>query len=391
MTLRQALDAAGMVADKTRVLIVDDNRVNRQLLTALLERAGRFEIENAADGEEALRAMERHPPDILLLDLMMPRLDGFELCRRLRANPAFAEVPVLVQSSLNRPEDRAKAFAAGATDYITKPINVIELMSRIRIHLENRSLVSNLQRYRRRTEEELSLARRMQERLLPDPRRGEPLLGLNIDFDSLFVPTSELGGDLWGYRRLDVHRLLVYVVDFSGHGVGAALNTFRLHAIIQGMEPDGDPSRLLAAVNRRLCALLPTGQFATMLAAVIDVAEGTVRYASAGSTAPILWEDGDGIVEIGDSAGLPLGLLPSAEHPTMERPFPRGARLFLYSDAAIEIPVGDSVNGEEAFFDLATRLLIRNRTHGGLERLAQALTAVGPVEDDLTLVVVRRN
>lgn len=377
-------------SDKPRILVVDDNRVNRQLLNALLDRAGGFVIDNAGDGEEALKAMERAMPDLILLDLMMPKVDGFEFCRRLRATPSMAEIPVLVQSSLSRPEDRAKAFAVGATDYITKPINVGELISRIRIHLENRTLVSSLQRYRKRTEEDLALARRMQERLLPDNKRHDSLAGMGIVCDSLFAPTSELGGDLWGYRRLDNDRVLVYIVDFSGHGVGAALNTFRLHAIIQGMTIGEDPSHFLSALNRRLCGLLPYGQFATMLAAIIDVEKGICRYASAASTGPMFWGKDAVAPLIGDSAGLPLGLVPTAEYVTHEYDFPPDSRLFLYSDAAVEIPVGDSVNGDEGFCDLVIRHVILNPSTHGLERLATALTAVGPIEDDLTLVLVRR-
>jgi len=380
----------GKTETKARVLIVDDNRVNLHLLTALLERTGQFSIDTAIDGENALKAMEQTAPDLILLDLMMPKLDGFEFCQIVRANPDFADLPVLVQSSLNRSEDRAKAFAAGATDYITKPINMKEMMARIRIHLENRSLVRDLQGYRARAENELRLARCMQERLLPAPRQDHRLDAMGIEFDALFVPTSELGGDLWGCRPLKGNRLLLYIVDFSGHGVGAALNTFRLHAIIQGMDTDGEPGEILAAINKRLSALLPTGQFATMLLAVLDLDSDICRYASAGSTAPVFWQGKDKQGHLEDSAGLPLGILPEVAYSTHIQPLPSGSRLFLYSDGAIEIPVGNGVNGEEAFLVLVDEMLVRDTRPGGLERVAQALTSIGPIEDDLTFVLLHR-
>lgn len=383
---------ASQVSDAARVLVVDDNRVNRQLLTALLERNGDFVIDLAEDGEEALRRITTVPPDIILLDLMMPKLDGFEMCRRLRENPLWQEIPVLVQSSLNRPQDRARAFAAGATDYIAKPINVVELVSRVRIHLQNRALVSDLQQFRRRTESELWLARKMQERLLPDRQRLSEALGeLGLHVDSLFAPSFELGGDLWGCRRIDRDRGMIYIVDFSGHGVGAALNTFRLHAIIQGMDVAGmTPSRFLEAVNQRLCMLLPIGQFATMLAAVIDAPAGRCVYASAGATSPMYWRKGDRAPSLADSSGLPLGLLPSATYDDRELPLPEDGRLFLYSDAAIEIPVADGVFDESGLSGLVSERLMVSNARGSLDKLSVALSSVGAIDDDLTLVLLHR-
>ena len=195
---------------EARVMIVDDNRVNRHLLMALLERGGIRHVEMAEDGNDALARMDSFRPDLILLDLMMPNLDGFEMCARLRADPRWADLPVLVQSSLSRAEDRARAFAAGATDYVTKPINAMELLSRVRIHLHSRALVSDLRMYRQRTETELALARKMQERLMPSAERlaeSEALTGVAID--AHFAPSSELGGDFWDFRRDGRGRLVV--------------------------------------------------------------------------------------------------------------------------------------------------------------------------------------
>src|SRR5690242_9242832 len=153
----------------TRILVVDDNRINRQLLAAVLQRAGIGEVVHAGDGFEALDRLAVERFDLVLLDLMMPRLDGYEVCRQIRADPRHSDLPVLVQSSLSSSEDRARAFTVGATDYVTKPINATELLSRVRIRLENRRLLADLQHYRQRREAQLELARSMQERLLPQP------------------------------------------------------------------------------------------------------------------------------------------------------------------------------------------------------------------------------
>ncbi|HYD68124.1 PP2C family protein-serine/threonine phosphatase [Azospirillum sp.] len=378
--------------EHARVMIVDDNRVNRHLLMALLERGGIRHVELAEDGRDALARMETFQPDLILLDLMMPNLDGFDMCRQLRAEARWSDLPVLVQSSLSRAEDRARAFAAGATDYVTKPINAIELLSRVRIHLQNRALVHDLRLFRRRTEAELDLARAMQERLMPGAAR---LAGIEADaqlaISAHFAPSSELGGDFWDLRRDEQGRAVVYMVDFSGHGVGAALNTFRLHAIVQQMDFAGfDPGAFLAALNTRLCALLPSGQFATMLAGVIDPAAGRFLYASAGSTKPMVWAPGDPAPTLGDSAGLPLGLLASASYEARSLPLPPGGRLFLYSDAAIEIPVGEDVLDEGGLAVLVGRHMGMPDGRGFLDAVIADLNATGPIDDDLTALLVTR-
>ncbi|MBP2300160.1 PP2C family protein-serine/threonine phosphatase [Azospirillum picis] len=380
-----------------RVLIVDDNRINRHLLLALLERGGITSVEQAEDGDDALACMERFKPDLVLLDLMMPQLDGFEMCRRLRADPRWRSLPVLAQSSLNRVEDRIRAFAAGATDYVTKPINAVELLARVRIHIRKHLMLRDLERYHSRTRAELMLARSMQERLLPSPSRlAELEAETGVAVQAHFAPSSELGGDFWGIQTLPGGRIAVYLVDFSGHGVGAALNTFRLDAICRQADSTADtPAAFLAAVNRRLCRLLPTGQFATMLAGLVDPVAGVFRYASAGSTAPMLWLPGDEAPRLGDGSGLPLGLLASASYEDRELPLPPGARLFLYSDAAIEIPTGGQEGGHQVLDDtgLAALLAGRMRDPDGARLLAGLvgdLHAAGPIDDDLTALLLTR-
>ncbi len=378
-----------------RILVVDDNRVNRHLLLALLERDGFHAVDVAEDGIDALERLPAFRPDLILLDLMMPRMDGFEMCRRLRADPQWQDLPVLVQSSLNQAGDRARAFAAGATDYVTKPLNALELLARVRIHLQKRALLRDLTQFRQRTEAELAFARRMQERLMPGPDRCAAVeAATGITVNSHFAPSSELGGDFWGMRPDSHHpgRLHLYLVDFSGHGVGAALNTFRLHAILQQTDFGGtdNPADALAAINRRLCTLLPRGQFATMLIGMIDPEAGCLRYASAGSTKPMVWAPGDAAPTPGDSAGLPLGLVGQATYETRELPLPPGGRLFLYSDAAIEIPVGADVLDDTGLAALIAPHLHEPDGARFLSTLTAALHATGPIDDDLTALLFTR-
>ncbi|UEM05041.1 SpoIIE family protein phosphatase [Skermanella rosea] len=376
-----------------RILVVDDNRVNRHLLVAVLQRGGFPQVEMAEDGIDALAKIEANAPDLILLDLMMPKLDGFEVCRRLRNDASRRDLPILVQSSLSSSEDRTRAFSVGATDFVSKPINATELLSRVRIHLENQALLRDLQGYRRRRQGELALARSMQERLLPAPSRlRETEADLGLSLSAHFEPSSELGGDFWDLRRDGRGRLIVWLVDFSGHGVGAALNTFRLHAILRQMDlNDFDPADHLREVNERVCPLLRSGQFATMLVGVVDAENNTFHYASAGAPAPMVWQAGDAAPEFGDSSGLPVGILASTRYQNRDLALPVGGRLFLYSDGASELwTAEDTVLGEEGLLDLVRGHMHQEEDAGFLAGLLGSLTALGSFDDDVTALVLTR-
>jgi sigma-B regulation protein RsbU (phosphoserine phosphatase) len=376
-----------------RVLVVDDNRVNRLLLMALLQRGGFANISVAEDGADALLQVEALCPDLVLLDLMMPNLDGFEVCRRIRADPSNRDLPILVQSSLSGSEDRTRAFAAGATDFVSKPINSTELLSRVRIHLENRTLLKSLRHYHRRRQDDLSLARSMQERLLPQSSqlvRMETEKGLRLR--AHFEPSSELGGDFWDVRYDRQGRPIVWLVDFSGHGVGAAPNTFRLHAILRQMDLNNfDPAEHLWDVNDRICPLLRNGQFATMLVGVIDKAHDRFQYASAGAPPPLIWQAGmDGPV-FGDSSGLPIGIRTGAQYENRALPMGAGSRLFLFSDGASELWTDDDqVLGEEGLAEIVTSLIEQQDDDHFLNGILEKLRSLGSFNDDVTALVLKR-
>src|SRR3954468_12136125 len=377
----------------SRILVVDDNRVNRHLLVAVLQRGGFSNVSMAEDGIDALAKIKESAPDLILLDLLMPKMDGFEMCRVVRTDPARRDLPILVQSSLSGSDDRKRAFSAGATDFVTKPINATELLSRVRIHLENQALLRDLQEYRRRRQTELALARSMQERLLPPASRlAQARRDLGLSLSAHFEPSSELGGDFWDLRRDDRDRLIVWLVDFSGHGVGAALNTFRLHAILRQIDlTNFDPAEHLREVNERVCSLLKNGQFATMLVGVVDQATDTFHYASAGAPAPMVWQPHDEMPEFGDSSGLPVGILASARYQNRDLALPLGGRLFLYSDGASELWTSDdTVLGEEGLLELVQRHMHQPDDNRFLDGVLDSLAELGSFNDDVTALVLTR-
>ena len=383
------MDASANDAWKAcRVLIVDDVEHNRAMLGMTLQRAGLKDVAYAVDGQDGLAMIRQFRPDVVLLDVQMPTMDGLEMCRRLRDDPATAELPVIFQTALSGDDERVACFDAGGTDMVSKPINRREVFARIRNHLEKRLLIRELDAYRRRVAQELAQARALQIGLSPSRREIDAIearLGLSIS--AAFDPSSEVGGDLWTIFDLGERRLGLFVADLTGHGVGAAMHAFRLHTLAHGSDAalKDDPAAFLSHMNRQLCALLPRGQFATARYAVLDLDAWTLRFASAGVPGPFLG-DASGAQQL-DTRGKFLSVSPRSAYETQEVALPDQGHLFIYSDALsdAESPEGGRV-GESGVDAWRADALAEPRS----ERLAHVMRAVEEgglrIVDDLTAI-----
>lgn len=292
------------------ILVVDDAEFNRTIIGAMLEDAGYRDIRYACSGFEALDAVEANPPDLVLLDIMMPGMDGFEVCRRIRANFGNADLPVLVQTALSSIDDRNRAFESGATDLVSKPIERHEFLARVRIHLENRVLIRRQRAYRERVEGELAIAKGMFDHLSPTPLQCEWIRQTTgTAVRSCARLSSRLGGAAWGVVPLAQQgRVGVYMLDVAGQGLAAALNAFRLHTLIHELKDLGDmPAALLTALNARAAALFDAGDRAGLLFGVLDAHAATFTYAAAGALAPRLARPGADRLIDGERGGEEIG------------------------------------------------------------------------------------
>lgn len=377
-----------------RILIVDDNLVARMVISQHLKSHGFRNFVVVESGEEGLQAAREVRPELIISDLIMPGMDGFEFCSQVRADPKLSDVPILIQTAADEPETRAAVFSVGATDLVTKPLNASELLARVRIHIHNRRLIDRLSEFQQRMADELQQARAMQDFLLPaETQIAELAKRYPLAISSYYEPSIGLGGDIWGVREIDRHRLMVYSADFAGHGVGAALNTFRLHSFISTVkEQSDDPAIWLGQANGFLCEMLQPGQFATMFCGVLDFAAEKLRYAAAASPANLLLSTGveDRFLPI-DGTGFPLGMISDAAYENHELPFAPGSLLFLFSDALIETPsMADPVFSVEKLADF----LGSHYRHGSLDRLRDDvlahLSTKSPQKpsDDLTIVLL---
>ncbi len=259
-----------------------------------------------------------------------------------------------------------------------------------------KKLTEDLEVYGDRVARELKIARETQTVLLPDMATVQSLHETHgIHVDSRFQPSSELGGDFWGLRSLDPMHAAILMVDFSGHGINAALNTFRLHALLESeKEFSGDPASFLEHLNKRLAPLLPPGQYATMFYGIMDLSRDLLVYASAATPSPLLFLPGKEQPLVGDGKGYPLGMFEESSYENRELPFPQGSSLLLYSDAITEGKTRDGDRLEErGVINVAVRCLKMAPREQLVKSIAGELSEIlrMPLADDLTIVCATRS
>jgi len=323
---------------KTKILLVDDSKFDRVVLMRALQNCGFSHIEQAENGEEALRAAQASPPDIIILDMVMPVMDGREFCRRAKQISALKDIPVLALTGQTSGKDKEEIFACGASDYLPKPVDLPEMLARMSVHLEKNRLMKELSAFHARLEQELKTAAATQRSLLPSDSALQDLrraTGLRFFRQECF--SSELAGDIWGVLPIK-NGVSIYAADFTGHGVNAALNVFRFHTMLRALTRDpAFVSPYMTELNEKLCALLPTGQFATCFYGAIDLAANELRYAAAGCPDALLIRK-NGEAERLSGQGFLLGAGLRSDFPMRSRAFLPGDTLVLFSDALIERP-----------------------------------------------------
>lgn len=349
MSIEQQKNDSGNPAS---ILVVDDTIANLQVLAGMLKDRG-YKVRPVPSGKLALLAAKRDPPDLILLDINMPEMSGYEVCERLKADDQLNGIPVIFISALTDQLDKVKAFANGGVDYLTKPFQMEELHARVETHLKIRRLQIELEESNARlasANERMSLdlkaAAGIQETFLP--RKTLRIPGTN--FAWIYRPCDELGGDGLNIIPLGEGKVGVYVLDVSGHGVAAALLAVTVGRLLS---PPSEPSSILsragdrddpfdllppAEVAARLNRLFPfdsaTHQFTTMIYGILNTVTGEFRYISAGHPGPVHLPHGADPVIL-ESQAFPIGVSDQVyeEHSVH---LGRGDRLFLYSDGIPE-------------------------------------------------------
>lgn len=323
-----------------RVLIVDDAKTNLDILVEGLK--GDHKLSLAVNGEMALQAATRNPPDLVLLDIMMPGMDGYEVCRRLREMPETAEVPIMFLSSLEEVQNKTRGFEVGANDYLTKPFEMLEVKARVRSLLKAKAYNDAV---KEQLAAELRVAREIQMGMLPhDFSEFERTYG--VEFGAVLEPTREVGGDLYGVCGSDSARLMVFLGDVSGKGIPASLFMVRAISLARLLAREiSEPERILARLNDELAADNPSGMFVTFLCAVFESASRRLTLSNAGHCLPLLLPRDGPPDWVCRQLGTALGFEPGLEFQRMELTLREGDALVFYTDGVTE-----AFNREEVMY-----------------------------------------
>ena len=328
MTSQGATDGAGVPT----ILVVDDTPMNLSVLVRILEGSG-YRILVARSGAAALDIARQTRPDLMLLDVAMPEMGGFDVCRALKEDPATAETVVIFLSALGESSDKVSGLELGAADYITKPFQSEEVLARVRGHLWRKRLERDLRTSRDNLDSEVRSAGEMQQLLLP------PTLPTNgsVRFAAHYRTSLHAGGDYYDVLTLHAGTFGVFLADVSGHGARAAVVMAMMRTLLHSScEPLEDPARVLEGMNRHFSYLLETPLFATALYAVIDPAAMRLRIACAGHPRPVLLRAGQSVSSLSCEGTFPLFMFAPMAVPLSNHELHAGDRLLFYTDGVSE-------------------------------------------------------
>ncbi|MDD2999656.1 MAG: SpoIIE family protein phosphatase, partial [Candidatus Riflebacteria bacterium] len=356
--------------------------------------------------------------DLILMDIMMPETNGIEAIRVIRKRPEYQDIPIVVVSARSETHDLVEAFEAGAVDYVTKPINELELMARIRSMLrlksetehrklhegelellakqleeKNQKLSAILEELR----EDLEAAGHMQRSLLPDKRISVP----GVDFSWYYEPCENIGGDILNFMPLGDGKVAMFILDVSGHGIQSAMLAVTVHRMLSAWEgensilrmPDGSPrapAEVANELNAEFMLHRNNFQYFTMIYGLLDLRAKTLCYCRAGHT-PLLLQRSDGFIKICEEGNLPIGLTEDCRYDQFTLTLSPGDRVILYSDGITEARRSRSeFFGEERFYEL-----LKQTRELSVDRAIQVVVAdvknwLGKIKppDDITMLLI---
>ena len=382
------------------LLVVDDNEDNRYTLTRRLKREGYTNIAVAENGRQALEMVKAQPFDLMLLDIMMPEVNGYEVLERMKADAQMRHVPVIMISAVDELDSVIRCIELGAEDYLPKPFNPTLLRARVGASLEKKRMRDDILRHVRRMERDLETAREIQMSMVPtDFPVAQNSQGLELY--ATLQPAYEVGGDFYDFFWLTPERLCVLVADVSDKGASAALHMARAKASIRFLcssEESGympTAAELVERIDRELSRDNPHAMFITLLLAVVNVHTGELEWCNAGHNPPCLLTAAGAVSVVGGECGIPVGIDPKFFRNAETGQIPKGGSLFLYTDGVTE-----AMNLQKEMFgmerlDATLRGCVTPEAQAPREVIASVLGAVqtfagdAKPSDDITMLACR--
>ncbi|MGB7417415.1 MAG: SpoIIE family protein phosphatase, partial [Thermosynechococcaceae cyanobacterium] len=337
------------------ILIIDDDPVTCLVLRRVLEQQG-YAVTIASNGQAGIELAQARPA-LIICDWMMPVMNGIEVCRCLKADPALATTFFILLTSRTELEDRIEGLDAGADEFLSKPIDPNELKARVRAGLRLYQLNQDLRQEKQKLEQERAEGAAYVRSILPAPLESPQIR-------SRFVPSSQLGGDCFDYFWIAPDMLVIYLLDVSGHGLKSALSSVQILQVIrsQGLGVDyQDPQAVLTALNHQFAMEAHDDQYFTLWYGVYDQAHQTLVYASAGHPPALLFTQTQTEIQHLKTKGLPIGLFEETQYKCDRISIPSHSTLYLFSDGIYEV---QKTNGEMWGFPAFTASLQASHTLG---------------------------
>ena len=369
------------------ILIVDDNPANVEILQMRLM-ANNYDIITATDGERGLAVARENHPDLILLDIMMPIMDGLEVCRRLKGDPSLPFMPIILVTAKTDSKDVVAGLDAGGDEYLTKPVDHAALVARVKSMLRIKMLHDTVLEQSTQLKKQLKTATKIQSLFWPEI----PEIEAGGHIWAVSVPANYVGGDLYDVIPLSDGSLLAYVADVSDKGVPAALIMAALSTKIRSdSRIYSDISELLESINKSLYSLISEeGFFATIALVKFWPTNGKMELALGGHLQP-LWLVADGLGNIPQMSGISLGITPDAHFKKEEFILSPGESILLYTDGLIE-----AENEQKELFgsDRLIQYIIdkkgTNIGKGILEEIRK-WRGTAAINDDLTMLEIWRD
>ncbi|WP_066309906.1 PP2C family protein-serine/threonine phosphatase [Bacillus sp. FJAT-29814] len=372
------------------IVIVDDNLTNLMIIEKILQKGGYDKLVSLTSARELYDYLQLDadkplevPVDLILMDLMMPEIDGIEACRTILATERFHDLPIIFVTAMGDSYKMAEAMDAGALDYVMKPINKVELLARMRSVLRLKH-EKNLRKERdKRIQFELDLAKQVQRSVL-----SKPLTNDDVRISAVYKPSFELAGDLYIWYQISPNRYGVILLDMMGHGISSSLVCMYIYSALKDTITGlGDPEAVMQELNRRMNQLhMPESlinYYFTAIYFVLDTENRTIEYVNAGHPAGLALVDGQ--LQQLDQGCCALGFFEKIEVTKGVIPYQEDARILLFTDGLSEWL-------EEEYDDARVKLVDGLRATEDPEALLEALLpSAEPLQtqkDDMCLVMI---
>jgi len=379
----------GIIFSGSRILIVDDEPVNLQILINQLTKE-KYSVKFLTSGEEAIESIESGEEfDLVLLDVMMPVISGFDVCKKIREKYSAHELPVVLLTAKNTKEDIIAGISMGANDYITKPFDREELLARVRNYISLKKAAEEQKKFIA-VKQELEIARNIQLSILPGTL--PQMDGLSIK--AKYEPMMEVGGDFYDFLQIDEHRIGILIADVTGHGVAAALISSMVKiAFYMSHDRIDDPAALLSKINASLFEHI-YGRFITAFYIFIDMKEMKAVFSNAAHWPIYIQNRHSGEISEHTIRGRLIGINREENYRNHTVNLKNGDRLILYTDGIIEErdKTGELL-GEDRFVEMISenssnqpsRLI--DEVFMNLYNWSGSFNSAG-LEDDATMIVV---